>query len=269
MTRSPQWPWTGPNRGGTWGDQGTRDGNMPGPTKWAGLPGYGKSVSRIWAALPAYTGLVMVRADSGEVDHLRADAARNRARVAEAARSAFAELGVDAPIIEIARRAGVGTATLYRRFPTREDLLELVFEDRIQHCAATVDRFLTIAESDPWEAFAGYLNALFTLQREDRAFTAVLLHPFPSDGRMEHERQHVLTGLLKVICLGKKAAVVREDFTVADIMLLLRAHQGILATTDPESPAAIKDSERVSQLLMDACRPPISDDDRPLTEPRT
>ena len=63
---------------------------------------------------------------------LRADAARNRARVLDAARTAFAEAGLDVGVEEIARRAGVGKGTLYRRFPTKEALVRAIFEDILE-----------------------------------------------------------------------------------------------------------------------------------------
>ena len=63
---------------------------------------------------------------------LRADAARNRARVLEVAYETFAAEGLGVPIDEIARRAGVGAGTVYRHFPTKEDLFRAVIEDRIQ-----------------------------------------------------------------------------------------------------------------------------------------
>lgn len=85
---------------------------------------------------------------------ISARAARNRASLVSAARTAFAELGADTPFAETARRAGVGTATLYRRFPTREDLLEFVFGDRIEDCAVTVDAYLARAQVAPLGAFS-------------------------------------------------------------------------------------------------------------------
>lgn len=188
----------------------------------------------------------------GEV--LRSDAARNRGRVAAAAREVFAELGTNAPMIEIARRAGVGTATLYRRFPTRDDLLELVFEDRIELCAATVDQFLARVATEPWEAFAGYLRTLFTLQREDRAFTAVLLHSFPEGGRMEQERRRAIAGLSVLVARAQSAGALRPDFSVGDIELLLTAHDGVLSR-DPNCYA----SSRITEILLDACRPSTHD----------
>lgn len=182
---------------------------------------------------------------------LRADAARNRERVAKAARAAFAELGADAPMAEIARRAGVGTATLYRRFPTRDALFELVFEDRVEACAEAVDRFLARSVTDPWDAFAGYLRSLFELQREDRAFTAALLRTFPADGRLEQERQRAMEGLAVIVERARDEGSLRTDFTTEDIELLLKAHDGVLSLGGPKS-----DSYRAADLLVDACRPP-------------
>src|SRR3978361_2560967 len=83
---------------------------------------------------------------------LRADAARNREAIVEAARAVFAEHGLDAPLDEIAKRAGTGNATLYRRFPTRGDLVAAVFADRMAEHLDAVQAGL--ADEDPWRGFA-------------------------------------------------------------------------------------------------------------------
>uniref|UniRef100_UPI0012925D24 TetR/AcrR family transcriptional regulator n=1 Tax=Streptomyces sp. E5N91 TaxID=1851996 RepID=UPI0012925D24 len=75
-------------------------------------------------------------------DALRADARRNRERVLEAAREVFSARGVDAPMSAVARRAGVGVATLYRRFPTRSSLVAAAFDDQLTVCAAAFDEAL-------------------------------------------------------------------------------------------------------------------------------
>ena len=93
----------------------------------------------------------------------RRDAQRNRALLVSAAREAFAEHGVDARLDEIARRAGVGSGTLYRHFPTREALVEAIFAER-------VGEFLALAEAghvepDGWAGLVGFLEATLELQR--------------------------------------------------------------------------------------------------------
>lgn len=187
---------------------------------------------------------------------LRADAARNRDRVAVAAREAFAEQGPDVPIIEIARRAGVGTATLYRHFPTRDSLLELVFEDRISACSVLVAELLDRAETDPWQALETFLRALFAQQREDRAFSSALLRPFTPGERGDQERRHALAGLDRIIDHAREAGVVRADLRASDIELMLLAHDGVLARAgiDGTELDGGGPSQRITELLLDACR---------------
>ena len=84
---------------------------------------------------------------------LRADAARNRASIVEAARDVFAEQGLEAPLDEIAKRAGTGNATLYRRFPNRGDLVAAVFADRMAEQVVA-------GESDPYAAADLLLESL-------------------------------------------------------------------------------------------------------------
>src|SRR5207244_6832248 len=89
---------------------------------------------------------------------LRADARRNREQLLAAARDVFVEQGADAPLDEIARRAGVGIATLYRRFPDRAALLRAVALDvlaRAAHEAGTAEA----EEGDPFGALARYMHS--------------------------------------------------------------------------------------------------------------
>src|SRR5947199_8144304 len=103
---------------------------------------------------------------------LRADAARNREAIVEAARAVFAEQGVDAPLDEIAKRAGTGNATLYRRFPTRGDLIAAVFADRMADHVTAVDAAL--AYEDPWEGFASYVRTVTAMQAHDHGIADVV-----------------------------------------------------------------------------------------------
>src|SRR5919199_2999337 len=93
---------------------------------------------------------------------LRADAARNRDRVLRAARDAFAESGLEVGVEEIARRAGVGKGTLYRRFPTKEALVNAIFEDRLDELEALAAR--AEREGDAWAAFARFMGEAARMQ---------------------------------------------------------------------------------------------------------
>ena len=95
------------------------------------------------------------------VDVVRADAQRNIVAVLEAAKAVFAESGVDAPVREIAARAGVGAGTLYRHFPQRSDLVVAVFRHEIDECADTAAA--PAAESAPGEALARWLRRYSSL----------------------------------------------------------------------------------------------------------
>src|SRR5215207_10413252 len=128
---------------------------------------------------------------------LRADAERNRERVLSAARKVFAEQGLDASTNEIARRAGVGVATLFRRFPTRDDLVAAAFADKMTaYITAAED---ALAAPDPWQGFCDYIEGVCRLQAEDRGFADVLTLTFPTAKVLEAQRNRsgeLLTQLL-------------------------------------------------------------------------
>jgi AcrR family transcriptional regulator len=175
-----------------------------------------------------------------EPDHarrtLRSDAERNRENVVNAARAVFQELGADAPITEIARRAGVGTATLYRRFPTRDDLLGYVFADRLAGC---VD-ILQAARSnpDPWQGLVDYITYVMDLQLQDRAFGSVFFRTFPPDSPIGRSRRESRATLRTLMSAAKTAGALRQDVDEDDIELLFKANEGLLRwTPDPAGQA--------------------------------
>jgi len=96
-------------------------------------------------------------------EQLRADARQNRTRLISAATAAFAEKGADAPLEDIARRAGVGIGTLYRHFPKRIDVVEAVYVDDVDELEA-VARTVSV-ELEPWPAFVAWLGTRERVQR--------------------------------------------------------------------------------------------------------
>jgi len=178
---------------------------------------------------------------------LRADAARNRARVLEVAYETFAAEGLAVPIDEVARRAGVGAGTVYRHFPTKEGLYRAVVEDRIRRIVEE-GRALLAAE-DPAEALFTFLRSM-VLQwaATDRGLADALaglgIDVKASMPEAEDDFLGVLGDLLRA---AQKAGAVRRDLDVLDVKALMvgaQAMQSYRADT----------AERLTEVVLDGLR---------------
>lgn len=167
---------------------------------------------------------------------MRADAERNRERVVDAAREVFAEQGLDASTNEIARRAGVGVATLFRRFPTRDDLVGAVFADKMAAYLAAAEEAL--AEPDAWEGFCGYIERVCRMQSDDRGFADVLTLTFPTAKGLEAERRRAAHALAELIERAQATGRLRKDFVHQDVPLILMANAGVVTATRDAAPEA-------------------------------
>ena len=165
---------------------------------------------------------------------MRADAERNRQRLLAAAREVFAERGLDVPIEDIARHAGVGVATLYRRFPTRADLIAGAFEAKMAAYADAVSQAL--AEPDPWTGFCSFIELVCAMQAEDRGFGNVLTMTFPTAKQFEAERDRAYRGFLDLVSRAQTAGQLRGDFVAEDLPMLLMANAGVIAGTADAAP---------------------------------
>jgi AcrR family transcriptional regulator len=180
---------------------------------------------------------------------LRADAARNRAAVVAAAREVFAEQGLDAPLDEIARRAGIGNATLYRRFPTRADLVAAVFADRMAEDLDAVAAAL--ADPDPWRGFATYVRHLTELQARDRGIADLVTMDVSRAPEIERLRVRAYDQLVELAERARTAGALRPDVTAEDVALALMANAGLVERTEGIAAAA---SRRLVHLLLDGLR---------------
>ena len=187
-------------------------------------------------------------ADAPQRSELRIDAERNRQRIVSAAREAFAELGLDAPMDEIARRAGVGVGTLYRRYPTRNDLIAAAFEAKMADYAEAARQAL--ANPDPWAAFCGYVEHICAMQAADRGFTTVLTLTFPTAKRFEADRNRAFADFVQLIDRAKAVGKLRADFVAEDMPLFLMANAGVLTATADAAPDAWR---RLVSYLIQAC----------------
>lgn len=180
---------------------------------------------------------------------LRSDALDNRERILDAARAVFAADGLAVPMREIARRAGVGPATLYRRFPTKEALVTEAFTDQMYACNTIVDEAL--ADPDPWRGFCQVIERTCELHARSRGFTAAFISAYPGAVDLVAVREHALTAVAELARRAKAAGRLRTDFVVGDLILVLMANSGIHA----ESPAArVAASRRFAALAVQAFR---------------
>jgi AcrR family transcriptional regulator len=180
---------------------------------------------------------------------LRADAARNRVAIVDAAREVFAEVGLDAPLDEIARRAHTGNATLYRRFPTRGDLVAAVFAEQMAEHLAAVEAAL--AEADPWDGFVSYVKVAAGMQAGDRGIADLVTMDLSTASEIEALRARAFEGLVELVDRARAAGALRADFTTEDVLLVLMANAGLVERTHD---AAVDASARLVHVLLDGFR---------------
>ena len=153
----------------------------------------------------------------------RADARRNRERVLEAARTCMARDGTDAQVEEIARAACVGIGTVYRHFPTKDDLIEALAMERFERLADVARAAL--ANDDAWGAFEEFMCASAQIQSEDRALSQVLTSRPETMGRAADSVD--MLGLVgELMDRGKRAGAIREDADPHDVPMLMCALAG-------------------------------------------
>ena len=166
-----------------------------------------------------------------------------------AAREVMADRGLGAPLDEIARRAGIGNATLYRRFPRRIDLIAAVYADRMAEHARAVEA--AVEADDPWEGFRGYLEAAAELQVHDRGIADLITMDISSAAEIKALRDQAFRGLVRVMERAKAAGALRADSTAEDVLLILQANAGIVMRSHA---AADQGSRRLVHLLLDGLR---------------
>ncbi|MFJ2738571.1 TetR/AcrR family transcriptional regulator [Streptomyces sp. NPDC087440] len=180
----------------------------------------------------------------------RADARHNRAQLLSAAREAYAVNGTDVPSSAIARKAGVGAATLYRHFPTRDSLIAAAFSEQLGQCVAALDDALE--DDDPWRGLRTVLTRVCRMQAQDRGFSAAFLSRFPDAPGLHRERARAEESLALLVQRAKDSGQLRADFEPSDVTLLLLAINGVLRDSPAESLAA---SDRLLAYFLQSCLP--------------
>ncbi|WP_380283662.1 TetR/AcrR family transcriptional regulator [Kitasatospora purpeofusca] len=188
---------------------------------------------------------------SGTQDRpLRADAARNRAKLLDAATAVFAARGVGVPTEEIARAAGVGVGTLFRHFPTKEALLEAVMVRRLETIAAGAAR--VAAESEPADA----LFACFRLIAEQSVGKTAFAGALAAAGIDVHTSLRGPSAAIRELLAdllhrAQRAGAVRPGLTLPDLLALLVGANAALDQLGPDAAGR----GRVLEVVLTGLRP--------------
>ncbi len=185
-----------------------------------------------------------------EVPHLRADAQRNLERILEAARVVFAEQGLDASVAEVAALAGVGTATIFRRFPTKDDLVAAILERELTAISA---RARAACDSDdPAAAVGEFMEWVVAANIDDRCLCEATGSELFDRAGIEELVDEVTESVELLLRRAQEAGAIRGDVTAQDIGFLVNAlgHAGL--TLERTTPGA---SRRYLGILLDGLRP--------------
>ncbi|HET6735975.1 TetR/AcrR family transcriptional regulator [Mycobacterium sp.] len=178
---------------------------------------------------------------------LRVDAARNRARVLEVAYETFAAEGLSVPIDEIARRAGVGAGTVYRHFPTKDDLFRAVIEDRLRRIVD--DGRALLASADPGEALFTFLRSMvLDWGATDQGLVDALAGVGIDIKDAVPDAEEAFLGLVgELLRAAQKAGTVRRDVDVPDVKTIVVGAQAMQAYR-PDT------AERLTEVMLDGLR---------------
>jgi AcrR family transcriptional regulator len=179
----------------------------------------------------------------------RSDARDNRARILDAARAVFGEEGLSAPMREVARHAGVGPATLYRHFPTKQALITETFAEQRRACHAAVRDAL--ADADPWHGFQSLIERICELHAHSRGFADAFMTAFPEAMDFAADRERTLRAVGELARRAQHAGRLRPGFVVDDLVLMLTAHRGL---QDTPRAARVTASRRFAAYVIEAFR---------------
>ncbi|MDH6628639.1 AcrR family transcriptional regulator [Streptomyces sp. LBL] len=149
---------------------------------------------------------------------LRRDAERNRQRLLDAGRELFAARGIDATLNDVARHAGVGVGTAYRRFANKEELIDAIYEQQVTE----IEEILrdALIEPDAWRGLVAYLECALKLQAGDRAMAQILSGRRVASEQYDWSRDRLAPLVNALVERAREQGVVRPDLTGTDLILV-------------------------------------------------
>ena len=184
---------------------------------------------------------------------LRRDAVRNHARLVASARELFAQRGVDVPVEEITHHAGLGMGTLYRHFPTKDDLIDAVLEDAFAEILRIAEE--AAVDEDAWRGLTGFLEHSLELHTQHRGVKNILAVRGQGAEHARRMRARIRPLLTRMVERAQAQGSLRTDFTVDDLPLVFWSVSGV---NDATAPVAPEHWRRYLALLLDGLRAPGS-----------
>ena len=193
--------------------------------------------------------------DADEVDDeperpLRKDAERNRRRILAAAAEVFTERGLEATLDDVARHAGVGVGTVYRRFPDKAALIDALFEERIDILVDLATE--AYGADDPWQGLAGFMEAAAEMLSTDKGLRQILMFAPYGHKRVGYARSRMRPAVGKLVERAQAAGQVRPDLGATDIPVL---EFMLGATTEYARDVRPDIWRRYLTLMLDSLRP--------------
>ncbi len=155
-----------------------------------------------------------------EERQLRADAERNRRRLLEAAEALFSERGLDVGVGEIAERAGVGRGTLFRNFPTKEDLIAAIVAQRMNDAGERGRELL--GGDDPGESLSRFLDEMVGFQQLNRALFEAVVDEFLANEQIRAAYDGLLQTLEQLLVRAQETGAIRSDVGALDVLMLVK-----------------------------------------------
>jgi AcrR family transcriptional regulator len=195
---------------------------------------------------------------------LRRDAERNRLLILSSARTVFAQRGLDASLDEVAREAGLGVGTVYRRFPNRDALIDALFVDGIATIGRIVDEALGMPRA--WDGLRHFMSSMLELQCQDKGLRDVMLARRAPETTEELMRNRIKPPMAELVRRAKQEGDLRKDLTDTDIAVL---EIGCLGSAEFTALADRNVWRRYLTIMMDGmrARPEGADGNSPLEHP--
>jgi AcrR family transcriptional regulator len=196
-----------------------------------------------------------VRADETSQDGtgerpLRRDAERNRQRILAAAADVFTERGLDATLDEVARAAGVGIGTVYRRFPDKESLVSELFRDRIDMLVTVAEQACAVA--DPWEGLITFLEFAASAMSGDHGLRQLMMYGTYDRQQVSYARDRMRPVITRLVERAQASGDLRTDFMAPDLKMIAFMLGSIAEYAAPVAPGIWR---RYLAMIVDGLRP--------------